>query len=419
MAGVPVNARGGLPGAVFRRARFTTAIEHAIRGRVFNRLCDPESKLGVLRWLQTVSMSGIKAGMLTHQHLLRNMDVLMDYQPAVDDCVAQLLRPLIDEDFSVVFYDLTTIRAASLSQEDGDLRHFGMSKEGVIARQFMLGVVQTADGMPIFHAVFDGNTAEAPTLQPTLKKVLARYPHIRRLVVADRGLLSLANIEVLAKLQVLGQRPLEFILAVPGRRYAEFVDLLQPMAVQAAQAGEEIVAETTRQPPPGGGAQPRASGRADGGSAGTHPGLAAARQPTGRQARRPGQRQGAARATIVRLRRQGALLPRGQRRAPGTHHPGRPEQALGDGARGPLKKRTRVSASIFNLSSSRLSPGSIGSNSSLAQFAVIAALHVLGAREGTARRVQCDDPQAPGLSGSGLTTYVSSNKASPFISLPK
>jgi len=233
---------------VFRRARFTTAIEHAIRVMVFNRLCDPESKLGVLRWLQTVSLPGVETDKLTHQHLLRSMDALMDHQGAVDDCVAQLLRPLIDEDLSVLFYDLTTIRAAGLSQQDGDVRHFGMSKEGVIARQFMLGVVQTADGMPIYHEVFDGNAAEAPTLQPTLKKVLARFPHIRRLVVvADRGLLSLDNIEALTKLHVGGdaasQRPLEFILAVPGRRYSEFTDLLAPMGPRAAQATEEIVQE--------------------------------------------------------------------------------------------------------------------------------------------------------------------------------
>jgi len=231
--------------AVFRRARFTTAVEHAIRVMVFNRLCDPESKLGVLRWLQTVSMPGIDVDQLSHQQLLRSLDALMDHQQAVDECVAQLLRPLIDQDLSVVFYDLTTIRAEGLSQQDGDVRHFGMSKEGVIARQFLLGVVQTADGMPIYHEVFDGNTAEAPTLEPTLKKVLARYPHIRRLVVvADRGLLSLDNIEALSKLRVGGDRPLEFILAVPGRRYGDFVDLLQPMAAQAAQAKAEIVAET-------------------------------------------------------------------------------------------------------------------------------------------------------------------------------
>jgi len=241
--------------AVFRRARFTNPIEHAIRVMVFNRLCDPDSKLGVLRWLTSVAMPGIDGDKLTHQQLLRSMDALMDHQAAVDDCVAALLRPLIDQDLSVVFYDLTTIRAEGLSQQEGDVRRFGMSKEGIIARQFMLGVVQTADGMPIYHEVFDGNTAEAPTLEPTLKKVLARYPHIRRLVVvADRGLLSVDNIEALSQLQVVGKavdkRPLEFILAVPGRRYGQFVDLLSAMGPQAAQnsaqnaiSSEDIVTE--------------------------------------------------------------------------------------------------------------------------------------------------------------------------------
>ena len=231
--------------AVFRRARFTTPVELALRVMVFNRLCDPDSKSGVLRWLQTVSMAGVDPAALTHQQLLRSMDALMDHQSAVDDCIAGLLRPLIDDELSVVFYDLTTIRAEGLSQQDADVRHFGMSKEGVIARQFMLGVVQTADGMPIYHEVFNGNTAEAPTLEPTLKKVLARYPHIKRLVVvADRGLLSLDNLEALSKLPLAGRpQALEFILAVPGRRYGEFAQLLAPLNERCAGTTEQVVQE--------------------------------------------------------------------------------------------------------------------------------------------------------------------------------
>ena len=55
----------------------------------------------------------------------------------------------------------------------------------------MLGVVQTADGLPIYHEVFDGNTAEAKTLLPILKKVIKRFANLRRLIlVADRGLPS-------------------------------------------------------------------------------------------------------------------------------------------------------------------------------------------------------------------------------------
>lgn len=232
--------------AVFRRAKFTTPVEQAIRVMVFNRLCDADSKLGALRWLQTVALPEVDAGAMTHQHLLRSMDALMDHQEAVDACVAQLLRPLIDAQLSVVFYDLTTIRAQGLTEQDDDLRRFGMSKEGLIARQFLLGVVQTADGLPIYHEVFAGNTSEGATLQPTLERVLARYPHVRRLVlVADRGLLSLENLQMLGELKLSGERKLEFVLAVPGRRHADFVELLQPLQAKAAAATAEIIEELT------------------------------------------------------------------------------------------------------------------------------------------------------------------------------
>ena len=95
---------------IFRKARYTTAVEHAIRVMVFNRLCDPDSKLGVLRWLETVSIPQVDTASLTHQQLLRSMDALMDHHQAVDAVVAQQLRPMVDQDLSVVFYDLTSIR---------------------------------------------------------------------------------------------------------------------------------------------------------------------------------------------------------------------------------------------------------------------------------------------------------------------
>jgi hypothetical protein len=234
--------------AVFRRARYTLPVEHALRVMVFNRLCDPQSKLGVLRWLETVSIPGVQTAELTHQHLLRSMDALMEHHDAVNGVVAGLLRPLIDDELSVVFYDLTTIRTEGLSEQRDDIRRFGMSKDGAIARQFILGVVQTGDGLPIHHEVFAGNTAEAPTLEPMLKTVMKRFSHIRRMiVVADRGLLSLDNIEQLEQLRVGAHaQPLEFVLAVPGRRYADFEQALRPLAraiEQAAAKGQEFVGQ--------------------------------------------------------------------------------------------------------------------------------------------------------------------------------
>ena len=233
---------------VFRRTRHTIDVEALVRIMVLNRLCDPDSKLGVLRWLQTVALPDIEVNGVTHQQLLRSMDALMEQQGAVDSVVSGLLRPMVDTDLSVVFYDMTTIRAEGLSTQDADVRKFGMAKEGLIARQFMLGVVQTADGLPIYHEVFDGNTAETKTLLPTLAKVMERFPHIRRLVlVADRGLLSLDNLTALQAIKLVNCKSkgqaLEFILAVPGRRYHEFADLLGPFQKQCAQATQEITGE--------------------------------------------------------------------------------------------------------------------------------------------------------------------------------
>jgi transposase len=229
---------------IFRRSRHQIDIEALLRIMVFNRLCDPESKLGMLRWLETVSLPGISLETVEHQHLLRAMDALMDQQSEVDDLVSGLLRPLVDQELSVVFYDMTTIRAAGLSQQVGDIRQYGMAKEGLVKRQVMLGVVQTADGLPIFHEVFSGNTAEVKTLKPTLEKVLARFPIKRIVVVADRGLLSTHNLDELKAMRLPNGTPLEFILAVPGRRYNDFIDILSPFHhAQCVDAHVEVIGE--------------------------------------------------------------------------------------------------------------------------------------------------------------------------------
>lgn len=206
----------------FRRQRYEMDIEALTRIMVFNRMCDPESKLGVLRWLETVSFPGLTLESVEHQHLLRTMDALVDHQDSVETAIHGLLRPLVDQELSVVFYDMTTIRAEGASEPEGDVRCYGLSKLGRIERQFMLGVVQTADGLPIYHEVFDGNTAEVTTLIPVIEKLTRRYPVRRLVVVADRGLLSTDNLSELEALTLPDSEPLEFILAVPGRRYRDF-----------------------------------------------------------------------------------------------------------------------------------------------------------------------------------------------------
>lgn len=206
------------------RRRFDAAA--LVRAMVFNRLCEPASKLGVLRWLETVAMPDLPEA-ITHDQLLRAMDALMDRVEDVEAAIARQLRPLLDETLSVVFYDLTTIRISGSSVLDDDVRAFGLSKDtGGIARQFVLGVIQTAQGLPIAHQVHAGNVGEVSTLIPMIEATLARYAVKRVVLVADRGLLSLDNLAAIEALTTPSGQPIEYILAVPGRRYGEFAQVM-------------------------------------------------------------------------------------------------------------------------------------------------------------------------------------------------
>jgi hypothetical protein len=137
-------------GAIFRRARYTTSVEHAVRVMVFNRLCDADSKLGVLRWLETVAVPGVRTSEITHQQLLRSMDALMDHQDEVDNCVAHLLRPLIDEELD----------ASSVTVQEFCLR------EGLTRSSFTRWRARLCDGARPWPAGRAGTVARVPADVP-------------------------------------------------------------------------------------------------------------------------------------------------------------------------------------------------------------------------------------------------------------
>lgn len=232
-----------------RSSRRAFDAEALVRAMVFNRLCAPESKLGCLDWLETVSIPGMPEA-VTHDQLLRTMDALMDHTEAVQARVAAQLKPMLDQQLSVVFYDLTTIRIHGEGRVAEDVRAFGLNKEtGGIARQFVLGVVQSAEGLPLMHTVHAGNVSETTTLTAMLETVLQRFAIERVIVVADRGLLSLDNVAELGALATATSRQLQFILAVPARRYRELGGTLEgltfdPLSASIAEsqfAGHRLV----------------------------------------------------------------------------------------------------------------------------------------------------------------------------------
>lgn len=220
-----------------RRTRYQIALEKLIRVMVTNRLSDPASKLGVLRWLETVWLPGIERDEVTHQRLLRAMDFLVEQKEALEARLAKTALPLFESTMDVVFYDITTVRVCGEVELDGDLRKYGRPKNRQgIERQYALGLVQTAEGFPISHEVFEGNVGERSTVQGIVQRLSQRYP-VRRLVfVADRGMLSNDNLETIEGLELPNKKPVQYVVAVAARTFRE-------MTKDVEGLHEELVAE--------------------------------------------------------------------------------------------------------------------------------------------------------------------------------
>jgi transposase len=123
---------------------------------------------------------------------------------------------MFDSPVDLVFYDITsTYFTGDASVEDDDIRRFGYSRDGRFdQRQVTLGVVMTKDGIPLCHHVFPGNTVDKTTVAGVVKDLKERFCIGRVIFVADRGMLSDPNLEMLL------DQDLGFIVAHPLRHSA-------------------------------------------------------------------------------------------------------------------------------------------------------------------------------------------------------
>ncbi len=91
------------------------------------------------------------------------------------------------------------------------------------------------------HTIHPGNVAENKTMPSMLAQFLKRLPVERVILVADRGLLSIDNVAELTKLAKEASRKLQFILAVPARRYAELSETFEHLAFSNGIAESEFL----------------------------------------------------------------------------------------------------------------------------------------------------------------------------------
>jgi len=164
-----------------------------VRWLVFNRLCDPCSKLALLDW--TKSVFAPETEDFSYHNLLRAMDRLIAIKDKLEPLIAKtLLDP--DEPVDMVFYDITsTYFEGDASIQEDDPRRRGYSRDHRKDRpQVVIGMVMTRRGIPLCHHTFPGNTLDKTTVAQVVSDLKSRFKLGRVIFVGDRGMLSDSNL---------------------------------------------------------------------------------------------------------------------------------------------------------------------------------------------------------------------------------
>ncbi len=172
-----------------RRCEFD--LERVIFLLTVNRLYDPSSDLSACRWINEKAYTPVR---VERQWIYRSLDVLVEEKDRIEENMFHNLKQSLDLSLDLVLYDLTS---TYFEGEGPGLAEYGYSRDHRPDRkQLVLGVVM-ADGIPIYHRVWAGNTADKSTLEKLVTDLKKRFGIEKVAFVADRGVISLPNLDKL------------------------------------------------------------------------------------------------------------------------------------------------------------------------------------------------------------------------------
>lgn len=199
-------------GSLYDKIGYNRISDELFRHLVITRLFYPGSKLKTCEYLyryQGISYNVYKIYRFLDRLCHKKKDDGVDIKTEVEQITWQHTRRIMEGKIEVVFYDMTTLYFEAADEDD--LRKTGFSKDGKTqCPQIFLGLLITCGGNPIGYEIFEGNIFEGNTLIPVLERMENKYGLGKPVVIADSGLLSKKNIQLLEKegyQYILGARP--------------------------------------------------------------------------------------------------------------------------------------------------------------------------------------------------------------------
>jgi len=172
---------------IFIRFKFHTLRCSLLTDLVLIRIIEPTSKLRSLELLK--DFFGVKH---LRKHFYQALPQIVALKDKVETRVLAIAKQEFNFDFSLIFYDVTTLYFESFTEDE--FRRKGFSKDHKINQpQILIALIVNTDGFPIAYEIFKGNTFEGHTIIPAIMAFKRRHKIKQFIVVADAAMLSLDN----------------------------------------------------------------------------------------------------------------------------------------------------------------------------------------------------------------------------------
>jgi transposase len=168
-----------------------------VMAMICQRAICPASKLGTVRAFgQSTLAEELGVDGADEDDLYAAMDWLAERQVRIEDRLAR--RHL--KDGELVLYDVSSSYFEGRSCELAKLGYSRDQKRGSL--QIIYGLLCDKPGRPIAVEVFSGELHDDKTLPSQIEKLKTRFGLSRVVVVSDRGMVTKANLELLARAEV-------------------------------------------------------------------------------------------------------------------------------------------------------------------------------------------------------------------------
>ena len=222
--------QSGIPEALqstLKDRRYEFDVERAIYLTVLHRLFATGSDRAAERWRENYLIPGTE-GLELH-HLYRAMAFLGDpieqlekptgavrcTKDLIEESLFDSRRDLFTE-VDLVFFDTTSLYfEGEGGQSIGKRGHNKDHRPDL--KQMVVGIAVDVQGRPMCCEMWPGNTADVTTLVPIVQRMRERFRLREITVVADRGMVSKATLEVFEK----SDPPVHYVIGVRMRRQKE------------------------------------------------------------------------------------------------------------------------------------------------------------------------------------------------------